>query len=142
VNQPPPFLKGVDIMALFDDLEAYKQLNDIEKMIFRNMFETLLFNDAIRWSDRQLSNYYHISLSQWEKVLRKFCDLELLERNNIKQRENGKWKTVARQITLSPKSFPFTSLTDFNNKYQKIQEMLKYLGGGKNGFIDASAKSD
>ncbi len=127
-------------MAIFDDLEAYKQLNDIEKMIFRNMFETLLFNDAIRWSDRQLSNYYHISISQWEKVLRKFCDLELLERNNIKQRENGKWKTVARQITLSPKSFPFTSLTDFNNKYQKVQEMLKYLGGGKNGFIDASTK--
>lgn len=140
MNQPPAFLKGVDIMALFDDLQSYKQLNDIEKMIFRNMFETLLFNDAIRWSDRQLSNYYHISISQWEKVLRKFCDLELLERNNIKQRENGKWKTVARQITLSPKSFPFTSLTDFNNKYQKVQEMLKYLGGGKNGFIDASTK--
>ena len=140
MNQPPAFLKGVDIMAIFDDLQSYKQLNDIEKMIFRNMFETLLFNDAIRWSDRQLSNYYHISISQWEKVLRKFCDLELLERNNIKQRENGKWKTVARQITLSPKSFPFTSLTDFNNKYQKVQEMLKYLGGGKNGFIDASTK--
>lgn len=128
-------------MSLYADLQAYKDLNDIEKLIFRNLYEKLIFADVITLSDRQLANFYNLSLSVWEKTLKKFCDSELLERNNIKMRENGKWKTVARQIKLNPKKFAFTSLQDYHSKHQKAMELLKQLGGN-NGLIDGIAKGD
>ena len=126
---------------MYHDLQAYKELNDTEKMIFRHLYEKLLFSETITLSDRQLSNFYMVSLSVWEKTLKKFCDSELLERNNIKMRENGKWKTVARQIKLSPKTFSFTSLRDFKEKFKKAEEMLKHLGTA-NGLIDIQPKDN
>lgn len=128
-------------MSMYLDLQAYKALNDVEKLIFRNMYEKLIFVDVITLSDRQLANFYNLSLSVWEKTLKKFCDSGLLERNNIKMKENGKWKTVARQIKLDPKTFAFTSLRDYNDKHTKAMELLQQLGG-KNGLIDARPKGD
>lgn len=123
---------------MYHDLQAYKELNDIEKMIFRNLYEKLLFNEVITLSDRQLSNFYQLSLSQWEKLLKKLCDTDLLERNNIKMRENGKWKTVSRQIKLNIKTFEFTSLRDIKEKQMKAMEMLKKLEGA-NGYLNVGS---
>lgn len=126
-------------MSLYRDLQAYKELNEVEQLIFRNLYEKLIFNEVVTLSDRQLANFYNLSLSVWEKMLKKFCDNELLERNNIKMRENGKWKTVARQIKLHPITFSFTSLRDYMDKHRKAMEMLEHLGG-KNGLIDERPK--
>ncbi len=120
---------------MYKDIQAYKELNDTEKLIFRNLYEKLIFVEVIQLSDRQLANFYMMSLSQWEKLLKKFCENQLLERNNIKMRENGKWKTVSRQIKLHPKTFEFTSLRDIKNKQVRAMEMLKKLEGA-NGIID------
>lgn len=123
---------------MYHDLQAYKKLNDIEKLIFRNLYEKLLFNEVITLSDRQLANFYQLSLSQWEKLLKKYCEIELLERNNIKMRENGKWKTVSRQIKLNIKTFEFTSLKDIKDKQIKAMEMLKKLEGA-NGYLNVDS---
>ena len=123
---------------MYHDLQAYKKLNDIEKLIFRNLYEKLLFNEVITLSDRQLANFYQLSLSQWEKLLKKYCEIELLERNNIKMRENGKWKTVSRQIKLNIKTFEFTSLKDIKDKQIKAMEMLKKLEGA-NGYLNVGS---
>jgi len=128
-------------MALYSDLEGYKQLNESEKLIFRHLYEKLIFVDVITLSDRQLADFFLLTLSQWEKLLRKFCENKLLERNNIKSRENGKWKTIARQIRLDPKTFAFTSLSDYMQKHKKAMEMLELLGGS-NGIIDDRIKDN
>jgi hypothetical protein len=124
---------------MYKDKPAYKQLNDFEKVVFRNMYEKLLFNEQITLSDAQLSKYYHLTISQWEKLLKKFCDNELLERNNIKSRENGKWKTIARQIKLSSKTFTYSSLNDMQDQLVKVKEMVSKLEA-QNGYLDENTQ--
>lgn len=104
-------MKIQDWQKYYMNLEAYKNLTNLQRTIFDYMFARLL-SMPIFESDAQLAGTYGVAVSTFQHALREFEKNKLIIRNNKKEAYFDKiknkliYKVIERSIVLNSVIFP------------------------------------
>lgn len=101
---------------IYTDFSSYQKLTAGDQEFFDFLFNVLIVEGKINWSNEKLSKVTNIPESTVEKRLKRIEDAGLIIRESSKQHINGVWKTVDRIIRLSPEYFGF----DFNTMIHRL----------------------
>ena len=106
---------------IYNDFAAYQELSEIDRVFFDKLFNILIFEGKITWSNDKLASILQKSVSTLEKQLARLEKSGLILRESSRYCDHGIWKTAERIIRLSPAFFDF----DFNSHAHRIY--LDYL---------------
>lgn len=101
----------------YKDLIDYVNLSEGDKYCFDKLFNVLIFQGSINWSNQKLANILGEKESTLEKRLKRLEQARLIVRDANKIRDEfGIWHTVDRTIKLNPVNFQF----DFDTMAHRI----------------------
>lgn len=101
----------------YKDLIDYVNLTEGDKYCFDKLFNVLIFQGTINWSNQKLANILGEKGSTLEKRLKRLEQARLIVRDANKIRDEfGIWHTVDRTIKLNPVNFQF----DFDTMAHRI----------------------
>lgn len=101
----------------YKDLIDYVNLTEGDKYCFDKLFNVLIFQGTINWSNQKLANILGEKESTLEKRLKRLEQARLIVRDANKIRDEfGIWHTVDRTIKLNPVNFQF----DFDTMAHRI----------------------
>ena len=101
----------------YKDLISYINLSDGDKTCFDKLFNVLIFQGSINWSNQKLALVVGENESTLEKRLKRLEKAQLIIRDANKIRDEfGRWHTVDRVIKLNPVNFQF----DFDTMAHRI----------------------
>lgn len=132
---------------IYSDFAAYQELSERDRILFDKLFNILIFEGKITWSNEKLASILQKSVSTLEKQLSRLEKSGLILRESSRYCDYGVWKTSERIIRLSPTFFDF----DFNSHahriyldylyYQQTRQLLdQYLSMEYSEFIKAFGK--
>ena len=101
---------------IYKDSDEYQSLSPGDQLFFDKLFNILIYQGEIKWSNKKLSAMLGESESTLEKRLNRLDKSRLIIRETSKIREHGVYRTVDRVIRLNPFHFPF----DFNSVAYRI----------------------